>query len=132
MLSNRLILIFLGIIFFLIVILTSNRISATLQERFGGFIPGLRPPTQEEITPTPTLSEEAEMFPTQTPTTTPETTAIPMENRGEEKGGPPIDKIPATGPFQLALLLLGGLLGVGVTLRKITKLKDSFTPPLSQ
>lgn len=119
MLSNRIILTFLGIIFFLIVILTSNRISAELRERFGGFIPGLIPPDREKITPTPTPTVFQE--PSLTPTLTPIITDHPANNGRTDKGGTSVDKIPATGPSSIALLLLGGSLGTGVVIRRFSQ-----------
>ena len=114
MLSNRLILIFLGIILSLVVVLTSNRISAALRERFGGFVPGLILPAQEEITPTPTSPQVTMKTLTSTPTVTPKPTIVPLEK------GTPADKIPATGPSLMALILLGGTFVLGAAFRKLS------------
>lgn len=103
MTSSRLILIFLGFIFLIIIILSSNRIAASLRERFGKFLPTTN--TTVDITPTPTMESEAG---TPTPTLIPETTSTPS---GE---------IPATGPSDLAYFILGGSLIAGLALKRIS------------
>lgn len=101
MASNRLILIFLGFIFLIIVILSSSRIAGGLRERFGKFLPTTNTTTET----TPTLTMEAE---TPTPTLIPGTTSTPS---GE---------IPATGPAELAYLILGGSLIAGLALKRMS------------
>lgn len=103
MTSSRLILIFLGFIFLIIVILSSNRIAGFLRERFGKFLPANN--TTVETTPTPTSFMEGE---TPTPTLIPGTTSTPS---GE---------IPSTGPTELAYLILGGSLVVGLAFKKVS------------
>lgn len=109
MTSNRLILIFLGVILFIIVGLSSRQIGGVLRQRFARFLPPLRP-TTTEVTPTPTFIIREEV-----PTLTP----APAVVYGGEKGAPP-GEIPATGPEDLLWLVLGGSFLIGVSLRKIT------------
>lgn len=111
MTSSRLILIFLGFIFLIIVILSSSRISAALRTRFGKMVPSLNPTVEDaSLTPTPTLE-----MATSTPTPT------IVYGGGVSKGGTASAKnIPATGPADLVWLVLGGSFFAGVTLKKIT------------
>ncbi|OGG26411.1 hypothetical protein A2960_06045 [Candidatus Gottesmanbacteria bacterium RIFCSPLOWO2_01_FULL_39_12b] len=103
MLSSRLILIFLGIIFLIIVILSSSRIAGSLRQRFGSFIPTIR--QSAETTPTPTPFEE---------------TGTPTPTFYFKITGTPANQIPATGPADLLWLTLGGCLIAGLSLRKFT------------
>lgn len=108
MTSSRLILIFLAFIFLIIVILSSNRISAALRARFAGILPSMNA-TTEDITPTPTTAE--------TPTPTP---TIVYGGGSTKNGASNAKNIPATGPQDFALLVLGGSLFIGVTLTRIS------------
>lgn len=108
MTSSRLILIFLAFIFLIIVILSSSRISAALRSRFAGIVPSLKP-TTEDITPTPSIEIET---PTPTPTV--------IYGRGVSTNNPNTKSIPATGPAELAWLVLGGSFFTGVALKKIS------------
>lgn len=110
MTSSRLILIFLAFIFFIIVTLSSSRISSALRSRFGKLIPSLTPTVEDaSLTPTPTIAME-------TPTPTP--TIVYGGTKGGTNGA---KSIPATGPADLAYLILGGSLFAGAALRKLTK-----------
>lgn len=114
MTSSRLILIFLGFIFFIIVVLSSNRIASFLRSKFGSLIPPLKP-TTEEITPTPILGG---VTPTPTPTPT-STVGNSRRNSSGAKGGQ-VDTIPATGPAEVAWLLVGGSFLIGVSFKKFS------------
>lgn len=109
MTSNKLILIFLGFIFLIIVILSSSRISQALRSRFGNLVPSLKP-TTEDITPTP-------IFETETPTPTPTVIYGQKGNTNSAKN------IPATGPEDLAWLVLAGSFLTGFTLKRISSKK---------
>lgn len=102
MTSSRLILIFLGFIFLIIVILSSGRIAGGLRDRFGKFLPISKTATTE-VTPTPTIEAE-----TPTPTIVAGTTSTPS------------GQIPATGPAELAYFILGGSLIAGLALKRIS------------
>lgn len=110
--SSRLILIFLGFIFLIIVILSSSRIAATLRKSVGNIIPGAKS-TIENITPTPTIKAE---------TITPTPTVIISSNKGGtiSKGGITSGEIPATGPNDLLYLVLGGSVAAGIALKKLS------------
>ena len=103
MTSSRLILILLGIIFLVIVMLSSGKIAGTLRERFASFIPNIRP--AEEITPSPTHFQE------ETPTPTP-TVIYGSSTETSE--------IPATGPNEIVWLVLGSSMVAGLSLKKFS------------
>ncbi len=103
MTSSRLILIFLGFVFVIIVILTSNKITASLRQRFGNILPATKVIT-EEITPTP-IEEVVTLTPTPTYFT--------------KNSSSPNDEIPATGPNDFMWFILGISLITGLTLRNI-------------
>lgn len=107
MTSSRLILIFLGFIFLIIVILSSKQIAKALRDRFGRLLPAAKV-TTEEIAPTPTIIEA------ETPTPTPETK--------EQKETTSVKEVPATGPNDMLWIVLGGSLIAGITLKKFTTL----------
>lgn len=113
MTSSRLILIFLGFIFLIIVILSSSRISTALRSRFGKLLPPLTPTVEEaSLTPTPTVLE--------TLTPTPTVVYGRGTNGTVNKGGTASPKtIPAAGPADTVWLLLAGSFFAGVTLKKI-------------
>lgn len=116
MTSSRLILIFLAFIFLIIVLLSSNRIAASLRTRFGKMIPSLTPIT-ENITPTPSMSQE-----TPTPTLTPTPTIV--YGNASKRSNNSTKNIPATGPADLAWLILGGSFLSGFVLKKIASKKS--------
>ncbi len=101
--SNRLILIFLGFIFVIVIILTSNKITASLRQRFGNILPTPKV-TTEEITPTPI--EEA-------------ITLTPTPTFFSGSSSTPSNEIPATGPNDFMWFILGISLITGLTLRNI-------------
>lgn len=113
--SSRLILVFLGFIFLIIVILTSSQIAGALRSRFGNLIPGYKV-ANERVTPTPTKV-------TATPTLTPTlgsrinsgTAGSTYSNKSHAA------QTPATGPSDLILVLLGSGGGIGLLLRKISQ-----------
>jgi len=113
MTSSRLILLFLGIIFLLILILSSNKIGGFLHQKFGRFLPSFKPPFEEVITPSPTFSPS----PSPSPTQAKKKELLPSPTI-EEGARPP--EIPATGAKEdLTFLLIGSLL-LGVLIRKIS------------
>lgn len=116
--SSRLILIFLGFIFLIIILLSSNRIATALRSRFGKFLPALNVSGKISPTPTPTMA-----FKTPTPTRLPTITAINQTGRfgGGEKGSSPTGEIPATGPSEVVWLILTGSAFLGVTLKKLSR-----------
>lgn len=110
MTSSRIILIFLGFIFLIIVILSSSQISGVLRQRFGSFIPTLKP-SIEEIVPTPTTPFIEEKLLAPTPS---------IIYSGGGKKGDLAGEIPATGPEDFFWVILGGSFLIGVALKKIT------------
>lgn len=114
--SSRLILIFLGFIFLIIILLSSNKIATALRSRFGKFVPTLNVSGKISPTPTPTMALK-----TPTPTKLPTITAGQTGRfGGGEKGSPP-GEIPATGPSEVVWLILTGSALVGVTLKKLSR-----------
>lgn len=111
MTSSKLILIFLGFIFLIIVILSSSRISAALRARFGKIIPSIKTSTEDQ-TPTPTPTIEITDTPTLTPTS--------VYGRGATNKNNSSKNIPDTGPADLVWLVLGGSFLTGVYIKKIT------------
>lgn len=112
--STRFILIFLGFIFVIIVILSSQKIAGSLRERFGGIIPFPKA-TTEEITPTPSPIIE-EITPTPTTITVGSST--------------PSDEIPATGPSEVVYLLLGGSFLLGTFFKNLPQGKEKSSSHL--
>lgn len=114
--SSRIILLFLGFIFIIIVILSSAKIAGGLRARFGKYLPGGTITSDISITP--------EVMPTLTLTPEPTTTA-PVTN----KGGQPVSKssptseTPATGPAETAWLIISGSLLTGIGIRNFGSLK---------
>ncbi|MBI3954912.1 hypothetical protein HY338_00580 [Candidatus Gottesmanbacteria bacterium] len=117
--SSRIILIFLGFIFIIIVILSSTKIAGALRARFGKFIPGGTVTSDISLTPT-------NIMPTITITPKPTNkVSVPSTN----KGGQPVSKssptseTPATGPAETAWLIISGSLLTGIGIRKLGNLK---------
>lgn len=115
MTSSRLILIFLGFIFVIIVILTSSKIAGALRSRFGGFFPPINTTTTEtteEISPAPTLVLSPDLRRDEG-----------LVEEGQIKvTSTPSGNIPATGPAEVMwFLLFGSLLG-GISLRKFSSI----------
>lgn len=107
--SSRIILIFLGFIFLIIIILMSGQIAGALRSRFGNFIPGGT--KVSDITPSPTKSP---VKLTVTPT--------PGNGNGSVYRNNKINtgQTPATGPADLAYVIMGAGSGLGLLLRKIS------------
>lgn len=117
--SSRLILIFLGFIFLIIVILTSNQIAAGLRKKFGNIIPS--PKLISGATVTPSVSPKM----TVTPTLSPSGNGI---YNGSSKGGiksTPSGQTPATGPEDFAYLILGGSAGIGFIFKRFSRLSHN-------
>ncbi|OGG14519.1 hypothetical protein A2773_05570 [Candidatus Gottesmanbacteria bacterium RIFCSPHIGHO2_01_FULL_39_10] len=114
MLSNRIILIFLGIIFLIIIILSSQRLSGGLKSRLSGLFPGVKPiptvsptPTPFRSTPTPTRTQTAAGFAQQ-------------QTKGGQYVQNGVSEIPSTGADVLSLGLLASLGSGGIILKKLT------------
>lgn len=110
MTSSRLILIFLGFIFVIIVILTSSKIAGALRSRFGGFFPPINTTTTEEISPAPTLVLSPDV----------RRDEGLVEEEQIKVTSTPSGNIPATGPAEIMWLLLGVSLLSGLSLRKFS------------
>ena len=110
MTSSRFILIFLGFIFLIIIILSSGRISAALQKRFGNIIPSMK--LYSKPTPTPAPAPLTSILPTPTTIYNQDTTSSPT---GE---------IPATGPEIISLFILSGSLITGISLKNLSHFKE--------
>src|SRR3989338_1191000 len=111
MTSSRLILLFLGFIFLVIVILSSNRIAAGVRDRFGKFLPFIKSESATQAippTPTPTIKKTA-FISIPTPT---------LIIYGEKSTNS--SEIPATGLNNVVWLILGGSLTLGGIFKKIT------------
>lgn len=110
MLSNRLILIFLGVIFVIIIVLSSQKLSAGIKSRFGGLLPATRPvPTlavplpqaaAQKLNPTPTLAR--------------------FGNTNNKTVSSSVAQIPSTGPADLSLGVIASFAGFGLILRKLS------------
>lgn len=111
MTSSKLILIFLGFIFLIIVILSSNRIAGSLRTRFGKFLPSIKR-SAETISPTPTPTFEVKAK-------APTPTVVYGEKIGDSTTIPN-GEIPATGPADLFYIVIGGSLLAGLSLKKLT------------
>lgn len=116
--SSRIILLFLGFIFIIIVILSSAKIAGGLRARFGKFLPGGT--VTSNISATPSVMPSATLTPKPTMTV-----SAPVTN----KGGQPVSKstptseTPATGPAETTLLIISGSLLTGIGIRKFVSLK---------
>lgn len=114
--SNRLVFLFLGIIFLVIIILSSSRIASTLRGWFGKYIPpsfqGITLSITPIVTAIPTKIAQA-----------PSPTLIP-KNEGNVIGttkGTPSTQIPATGPQEVVWFLVGASATGAIVLRKLEK-----------
>lgn len=122
MTSSKFILIFLGFIFVVVVLLTSNRIAGALRDRFGKLIPPLSFLSAADTTPTPVPSPTVYVsrFPTGTASSGTTTTKGGLVNTPEAKSTP-TGETPATGPETFIYLLLGGSFLAGSLLKKQSK-----------
>lgn len=114
MLSNRIILIFLGVIFLIIIILSSQKLSAGLKSRFSGLLPIVKP------VPTVSIEQDLETTPTLTPTPTLSHFEATNTNQPTQKGGTP-SQIPNTGASALSLGIITLMSGAGIILKRISK-----------
>ncbi len=118
MTSSRFILIFLGFIILIIVILSSSRIASTLRDKFGNLIPPSLRLAKISPSPTPILTQK-------TPTPSVYTKVISGGNNSSNntfsrsRTSSP-EQIPATGPEDIAWLILGGSFIAGISLKRIT------------
>ncbi|MCJ7740794.1 hypothetical protein MUP32_05800 [Candidatus Microgenomates bacterium] len=125
--SSRIILVFLGFIFIVIVILSSGRIAVALRSRLGQFFPFMKSTsltTPPKITPTLTPSAVYKISPTSMPSPTlsafygGQNTTKGGQNT--TKGGVTTAEIPATGPNDLLWVILGGSTAIGYSLKKLS------------
>lgn len=109
MLSNKLILLFLAVIFIIILVLSSKSLSASFRSRFGNILPVIKAvPT---LTPTPTPTIKISLSPSPTPMS---------QFPSNQNNGSTASRIPSTGGniFALIPLAIGAILGA--KLRKKT------------
>lgn len=130
MTSSRLVLVFLGIIFLIIIILSSNRIGQFARERFGKFLPNVKMPYQQ-ISPTPTIKTVISPTPVKISSLgtssnqqqgyqTDNSISNNLNNSATKGGNPPATEIPATGPNEIVTLLLAGSGILGFYINKKT------------
>jgi len=118
--SSRIILVFLGFIFVIIVILSSGRIAAALRARLGQFFPFMKSTsltTSPKVSPTLTPSAVYKISPTSIPSPT---LSAFYGGQNTTKGGITTTEIPATGPNDLAWVILGGSTAIGYSLKKLS------------
>lgn len=116
MTSGRLILIFIGFVIVAIILLSSNKIASSLRSKFSGVLPpiGVTGKITPTLHPSPTSS-----FSMITPAPTVayiKPTSAPVYSSSSPNG-----EIPATGPADLAWMLLGSSATIGVALRMLSK-----------
>jgi hypothetical protein len=113
--SNRLIFLFLGIIFLVIVILTSKQIGTTIRGWVGKYLPIAQ---FQNLSPTPTPTPTSKITPSPTKTAY-YPTMTPVASQFTGKKSTPASEIPSTGPDIVTWFLLGSGVGSGMLLRKI-------------
>ncbi len=118
MISNRIILFFLGVIILIVIVLSSQKLSAALRNRLSGVFPKVQTVkvgSDDTLTPTPSIKGVLSPTPvlyTNTKTTTqkPVTTTKRV-----------VANTPNTGPESVPLLLLAGMGMGGALLTRLTK-----------
>ena len=111
MVSNRLILVFLGIILILIVAFSSNRLAQTFRSGLSRVFPQVKIGSGT-ITPSPT-PQEVESLISQPP-------QDESQIKGEQTAAPPqTDQIPSTGAAEIGYMILGGSALVGILTRTL-------------
>ncbi len=121
--SSRILLVFLGFIFIVIVILSSGRIAAALRSRLGQFFPFIKSTsltTPPNITPTITPSVINKISPTPTPSAFYGGQNTTNSGQNTTKGGITTSEIPATGPNELTWVILGGSGVIGYSIKKLS------------
>ena len=118
MVSNRLILVFLGIILLLIVAFSSNRLAQTFRSGLSRIFPQVKIGSGT-ITPSPTPRSLGTLnSPAQNNGFTPDESE--GQTKGEQTTAPPqTDQIPSTGAAEIGYMLLGGSALVGILARSI-------------
>lgn len=111
MTSSRIIFLLLAIILIVIVVVSSGRIATSLRSRFSKFLPNLTATRDASITVTPTPKIDKSPTPTAAKKTS---STAPIDKKST-----PTEKIPATGPTELAWLILSGSLLTVATLKYI-------------
>ena len=115
MLSNKIILIFLGIIFLIIIILSSQRLSGGLKNRLSGLFPGVKS--------IPTVSP----IPSTTPSPTRHPTAISNAQeqiKNNQNGQNGVSQIPSTGADPLSLALIATFASGGLILKRLSSSRE--------
>lgn len=115
MVSNRLILVFLGIIFILIVVFSGNRIAQTFKSGLARIFPRTQIGSGS-VTPSPTPRLLGNF-----------TSPTPKNGftKGEQTTAPPeTEQIPSTGPQEITYVLFGGSALVGILTRYLTRKKS--------
>ncbi len=116
MMSNRIILLFLGIIFLIIIVLSSQKLSAGIRTKVSGIFPGIKP--------IPTVSMEAEVStsPKLTPTPTlSRFTASKMAANGKSP-----TQTPDTGAESLSFVIISLTGSAGIILKRLTLRKSGL------
>lgn len=113
MLSNRIILLFLGIIFLIIIVLSSGKLSQGIKSKISGIFPGVKP------VPTVNLGDI-------TPTLTPSPTVAHFNTAQAVKGTRTINsknptQTPDTGAGTLSLFILSALASTGLIIKRLSK-----------
>ena len=118
MVSNRLILVFLGIILLLIVAFSSNRLAQTFRSGLSRIFPQVKIGSGT-ITPSPTPTSLGTLI---SPIL--KNGFTPSDSEGQTKGEqttapPQTDQIPSTGPTEITYMILGGSALVGIVTRHL-------------
>lgn len=118
MVSNRLILVFLGIILLLIVAFSSNRLAQTFRSGLSRIFPQVKIGSGT-ITPSPTPTSIGTLIsPTLENGFTPSDSE--RQTKGEQTTAPPqTDQIPSTGAAEIGYMIIGGSALMGILARSI-------------
>lgn len=115
MLSNRLILIFLGVIFLIIIVLSSKKLSSGVQGKLAGFFPSVKT--------VPTVGPETDITITPTLTATPTIAHFTAAKKSMAKSP---SQTPDTGAGTLSLAIIALLGGTGLTIKRLSSRKISI------
>lgn len=110
MLSNRIILIFLGVIFLIIIILSSSKLSQGIKNKFSGVFPNVKP--------VPTVALEANITSLPTISPTPTTAHFTTGQIAQKEKAP--SQSPGTGPELASLLALSFIGGSGLIAKRLS------------
>lgn len=110
--STKIILALLGLIIIVILLLTSQRFTGGLRNRFSGLFPGIQQ-VEKTTTPTPKPTSVAHM-------PTPTKIQLGTGRQTQTKGGP-IAQTPDTGATEISFVMISSFGIVGYTLRRLTR-----------